>query len=176
MAAKKQKPKSTPAPELPRASVRSKLDPRILIYGILDVVLAGSYVYAILVAAPSRHAWAQMLLLTVPLFAFVMGVGTLVGGFLRAQPTGRLGWFAAVASGFGLLLFTVVVLGLLLASAAFLSGVYGAFGKAAAGGVLGAAALIIEVVAIIPVLQLKFLFTRAGRRAFGQPPIWGASA
>src|SRR4029078_9472942 len=55
----------------------------------------------------------------------------------------------------------------ILISAAFLSGVYGAFGKAAAMTSLVAVALIVEVVALLPIVQFKFLMSRAGRRAYG---------
>jgi hypothetical protein len=54
----------------------------------------------------------------------------------------------------------------LLASAAFLAGVYGAFGKAAASGALIAVALVIEVVALLPIVQVKYLMSRAGRRVY----------
>jgi hypothetical protein len=53
--------------------------------------------------------------------------------------------------------------------------VYGAFGKGAAAGIMGAMALIFELVGILPTLQAKFLMTRAGRRAFGLEPLWGGA-
>jgi hypothetical protein len=59
---------------------------------------------------------------------------------------------------------------LLLTTAAYLSGVYGAFGKAAASGATLAVFLVIEAVAFLPALQLKWALTRAGRRAFGLAP------
>jgi hypothetical protein len=66
-------------------------------------------------------------------------------------------------------LVTVV---LLLMSAAFLSGVYGGFGQAAAMGTAVAVLMTLQLVALLPALQLKFLMTRAGRRYFGQTPFW----
>jgi hypothetical protein len=59
-------------------------------------------------------------------------------------------------------------------SAAFLAGVYGAFGQAAATFALVMVALVIELVALLPIVQVKYLMTRAGRRAFGVPPRGGA--
>jgi hypothetical protein len=165
--ATKKKSKEAPPPEKKRG-----LDPRIIIYGVIDLILVSIYAYAIFGAAPNRHLWAQLLLFTIPLFAFLMGVGTVVGGMVREGMAAKIGWITAVVGAAGMLVFMVVVLGLLLASAAFLSGVYGAFGKAAAGGILGACALIVEVVGFVPMLQLKFLMTRGGRRAFGLPPLW----
>jgi hypothetical protein len=55
----------------------------------------------------------------------------------------------------------------ILISAAFLAGVYGAFGKAASTFAVVSVALIVEVVALLPIVQIKFLMTRAGRRAYG---------
>ncbi len=92
-----------------------------------------------------------------------------VGGLARG---GLLNLGSSAASQLAMLVLTIVLLGLLLASAAFLSGVYGAFGKAAASGVLAGAALVVELVAILPALQVKYLLTRAGRRAFGLPALW----
>lgn len=163
----KETPKPAPAPAKKRG-----LDPRIIIYGVIDLLLLALYIYVIGVAAPNRHLWAQLVLYTIPGFALLLGVGTLVGGMMREGLAARVAWITAVVGATGMLVFMVVVLGLLLASAAFLSGVYGAFGKAAAGGILGAAALIIELVGFVPVLQLKFLMTRGGRRAFGLAPLW----
>jgi hypothetical protein len=34
------------------------------------------------------------------------------------------------------------------------------------------AAVIIEAVALLPALMMKYLMTRAGRRGFGLEPIW----
>jgi len=47
--------------------------------------------------------------------------------------------------------------------------VYGAFGKAAATFALVMVALLVELVALLPVVQVKYLMTRSGRRAFGRP-------
>ena len=77
---------------------------------------------------------------------------------------------AFIAGGTTLLLWTVGFIVLLLTTAAYLSGVYGAFGKAASSGALLAAALMFEAVALVPALQLKWALTRAGRRAFGVAP------
>jgi hypothetical protein len=157
--------------ELPKAQAKAKKrDPRIWIYGVLDVVFAALYVVLIIFVAPNRHLWAQLILLALPLFAIVMAAGTLIGGLMRDKPIAKLGWRLAVVGGTGMLVFMVLVLGLLLASAAFLAGVYGSFGQAAAGGILGACALIVEIVGFLPALQLKFLLTRAGKRAFGLRP------
>jgi hypothetical protein len=53
----------------------------------------------------------------------------------------------------------------IIVSAAFLAGVYGALGMMAAVFALLAAALMIEAVVLVPLFQLKFLMTRGGKRA-----------
>ncbi len=161
MAAKKPaKPKdAAPPAKKPRRDVRP------LIYGGLDVAFAILQFVVIAFAAPNRHAWAEALLLLLPVGTFAMGAGTLAGALIAKAA--RPGWIAAIAGGALVLIVTVIVLGLLVASAAFLAGVYGAFGKAAASGMLAAAALIVEFVALLPAFQLKYLLGRAGRRAFG---------
>ena len=65
-----------------------------------------------------------------------------------------------------LLLTTIILIVRVLVSAAFLAGVYGAFGKAAATFALVAVALVIELVALLPIVQIKYLMSRAGRRAY----------
>ena len=47
-----------------------------------------------------------------------------------------------------------------------LAGTYGAFGKAAASTALIGVAIVVEIVALLPVFQVKYLMTRAGRRAY----------
>lgn len=150
-------------------------DPRPWIYGVLSLLMAAVQAYVMIKVTPNRHAWAQTLLLAIPTFTAAMGIATIAGALLRARGA-RAAWIAAVAGGAITLIVTVIVLSLLLASAAFLAGVYGSFGKGASFGVLGAAALIVELVAILPALQLKYLLTRAGRRAFGLPPLWKGPA
>ena len=68
-----------------------------------------------------------------------------------------------------LLLFEVILLGLFISSAAFLSGVFGSFGTGGAGLVLLLGVLSIQLVALLPALQMKFLMTRAGRLAYRSP-------
>jgi len=107
----------------------------------------------------SRHGWASALLWSMVLMAVAMGVSMFVRN--------KWGWRAAAACCGALLLIWVFLLAVVLMSASFLAGVYGSFGHAAAMGALAIAALTVELVALLPALQLKFLMTRAGRRHFG---------
>jgi hypothetical protein len=72
-----------------------------------------------------------------------------------------------VVGGSIVLLAMVALIVRILISAAFLAGVYGAFGKAAATFSIVMIALAIEAVALLPIVQVKYLMSRAGRRAYG---------
>ncbi|HEU4614330.1 MAG TPA: hypothetical protein VFS15_19680, partial [Kofleriaceae bacterium] len=86
--------------------------------------------------------------------------------FARGSQLRRTGWWVAVAGASLLIAITILLIVRVLVSAAFLSGVYGAFGKAAAMSALIGVALVVELVALLPLFQIKYLRTRAGRRAF----------
>jgi hypothetical protein len=165
-------PHARRAEPAPGAARKKRRDLRPFIYAGLDVIFCVVYLFSVLELSPNRHPWAQALLLCLPLSAGLMAVGTLVGALVKDAKLARVGWIVAVAGATSMLVVTVVLLALLLASAAFLSGVYGAIGKGAASGVLAAAALIVEVCGILPAFQLKYLMTRGGRRAFGLTPLW----
>jgi hypothetical protein len=134
-------------------------DPRRWIYGGLDVAFAAVYAFALWKIIPNRLPSASLHLWTFPLATLVMGAGTLLGG--------RRGWWIAVVAGSAVLLSTVVLIIRIVVSAAFLAGVYGAFGKAAATFALVMIALVVELVALLPIVQVKYLMTRAGRRTYG---------
>lgn len=137
-----------------------RTDPRLFIYAGLDFLFAAIYavVFARLLPAyrigPALLCWA--------LVAVVAAMG--LGMVLR----GRWGWRIAVGACGTLLALELVLLILMLSAAAFLAGVYGSFGRGGAGMAILAALVTIEVIALLPALQLKFLLTRSGRRAFGR--------
>lgn len=148
---------ATPAPAVPGR--RDRRDIRRWIYGGLDVLFAAGYAYAIWKVIPNRLPSAAVHLWTFPVATAAMAAGTLLGG--------PKGWWIAVIGGSAVLLSTFALIIRILVSAAFLAGVYGAFGKAAATFGLVMIALVIELVALLPILQVKYLMTRAGRRAHG---------
>lgn len=155
-AAKRARP--TSAASVP-AGVTPRRDVRRWIYGGLDLLLGTVYALVIWKVIPNRLPSAAFHLWTLPVCALVMGAGTLYGG--------RRGWWTAILGGSALLLSVIVLIARILISAAFLAGVYGAFGKAASTFALVSVALIVELVALLPIVQVKFLMTRAGRRAYG---------
>jgi len=140
-------------------SLPPRPDVRRWIYGGLDVLLGVAYALVIWKLLPNRLPSAAFHLWTLPVCTLAMGAGTLAGG--------RHGWWAAVAAGSALLLSVIVLIVRILISAALLAGVYGAFGKAASTFAIVMVALVVEVVALLPIVQIKFLMTRAGRRAYG---------
>lgn len=110
---------------------------------------------------PNRLPSASVHLWSLPVLTCALGVGTLLG-----KPRG---WWIALVAGSAVLLSTILLIVRIVVSAAFLSGVYGAFGKAAAMTAMISVALIFEMVALLPIVQVKFLMTRAGRRVYGVP-------
>lgn len=134
-------------------------DVRRWIYGGLDVLFGVVFALVIWKVIPNRLPSAAFHLWTLPACTLAMGAGTLYGG--------RHGWWTAIIAGSALLLSVIVLVVRILISAAFLAGVYGAFGKAASTFAMVAVALIVELVALLPIVQVKFLMTRAGRRAYG---------
>jgi len=141
------------APGLP-----ARPDPRRWIYGALDLIFGAVFVGVIASVIPNRLPSAALHLWTLPACTLAMGAGTLLGG--------RHGWWTAIAAGSALLLSTILLIARILISASFLAGVYGAFGKAAATFALISVALTVELVALLPIVQIKFLMSRAGRRAY----------
>jgi hypothetical protein len=137
---------------------------RPYVYAAFDALMLIVWAVILTRIMPNRHGWAGMLLWSMVVSFAVMGGAMFVRN--------RWGWRAgAAACGLliGLWIVTVVIL---LMSAAFLAGVYGGFGQAAALGTAVAVLLTLQLVALVPVLQLKFLMTRAGRRYFGEKPFW----
>ena len=132
------------------------------------MVVTIAYVIVLADLLHNRHAWARIILYLLPLATAVMAVGTAIGR--------RVGWWMTISGGAVMLLWAVAFIVLLITTASYLSGVYGAFGKAAASGMMLAVALVVECVAFLPALQLKWSLTRAGRRAFGLAPARKAAA
>ena len=156
-------PASVPAAAVPTGVVAAPGgDVRRWIYGGLALVFGLLQGILIWKVVPNRLPSASFHLWTVPVLTFAMGVGTLLGG--------PRGWWIAIVSGSAVLFSTILLIVRIVISAAFLSGVYGAFGKAAAMTALMSVALIVELVALLPIVQLKYLMTRAGRRNYSVPP------
>jgi hypothetical protein len=156
-------PAALPTPRVVTSPPRRDLRP--LIYFVLNEIFVAIYFYVLWSVIPNRHAGAAIHLWALPVLLQIMAIGTVLGA-VKPEGTRRAGWWVAVVAGSGLLLVTVLLIVRVLVSAAFLSGVYGAFGKAAAMSALIGVALVIELVALLPLFQVKYLMTRSGRRTY----------
>lgn len=149
---------------LPSARVVPRPDPRRWIYVGFDLLFAIGYLVAFRYLMSNRHGWVTALLYLLPAATGLMAVGTAI-----ARPWS---WWPVVAGGAAMLAWAIGAMVIVLYFASYLSGVYGAFGQAASVISLVAIALLIELVAMLPVFQLKWCMTRGGRRGFGLPPLW----
>ena len=154
---------SQPGPQSDPAPPRRRRDVRGYLYAGFDLALVVLWAALLSTVLANRHGWAAALLWSLVGFGVVMGAGMMIRN--------RWGWRAAAAGCVGVLLVWLIVVVALLLSASYLAGVYGAFGRAAAMGTLVVGVLSLQLVALIPALQLKFLMTRSGRRHFGQEPL-----
>lgn len=142
----------------------ARRDIRPYIYAGFDAAMAALYVVFFLRVLPSNHGSSQVLA-----YGTVVAAGAMAAGMLIRN---KWGWRIAVAGCATLLLLAITLLVLFLISAAFLAGVYGAFGQAASLVTFVAGAMTIQFIAMLPAFQMKFLMTRAGRRHFGRVPLW----
>lgn len=123
------------------------------LYGALDLAFAALYAWFGFVFTPGRSLPFNLALACVCALLAGGGVGLLAGA--------RWGRAAAIAACALLLAFTAVVLVGLVASSAYLRGIYGPLGQGMAVMCLLVAALVIEAFALLPLFQLRFLLGRA---------------
>jgi hypothetical protein len=145
----------------PTSAPRRRHDPRPFIYYGLDQLFVVGYAYVLAAVIPNRLASASLHLWSIPVLLQVLAIGTLLTATWPAAR--RIGWWIAIAGGTALLASTILLIVRLVASAAFLAGVYGAFGQAAAASALVGVALVIELVALLPIVQLRYLLARRPR-------------
>jgi hypothetical protein len=147
--------KQWPPPAGSPASLAREVRPYI--FAGFDFAMALIYTL-LLLQVSTRHTGHAILLWSMVGGAALAGVGMLLRN--------RWGRRAGILGCAVLIAVTVLLLILILASASFLSGVYGSMGQGGAMMALLAGAFIIELVGLLPAFQLKFLMTRAGRRYF----------
>jgi hypothetical protein len=126
-------------------------------FAILDLAFAALHGWIGFAVAPSRAVAFQVALAIVIALELAAGVGLLVGA--------RWARSVGIAMSVVLLAFAGVVLLLLVASAAYLRGVYGALGQGMAVLSLVAAALAVQLFALVPFFQLRFLLARSAAPA-----------
>jgi len=141
-------------------------DLRPPIYVALDQILTIVFYIVLVKVIPNRLPTATLHLWTIPVCMQLMAIGTAAALVPAWRSFAHRGRVIAIVAGSVLLLSVIVLIARVLVSAAFLAGVYGAFGQAAATFALVAVALLVEVVALVPIFQIKYLMSRAGKRAF----------
>src|SRR6185503_20213563 len=122
------------------------------LYGVLDVTFAALYLLFGLWLTPGRSLAFNSALVLVSGLLAAGGVGLLLGA--------RWGRALAICASALLLLFAAVTVLLLVASSAYLRGVYGALGQGIALVSILVAALVIEGFALLPIFQLRFLLRK----------------
>jgi hypothetical protein len=133
--------------EAGRAERQLRLGVRV--HAALDLLFAALYGWVGLVLAPSRQLLFSLALGLVVALLAAAGLGLLLG----VPGARRLALLAQAL----LLAFAATVVALLVASAAYLRGVYGPLGQAASAIALLVAALVLEGCGLLPLLQLRFL-------------------
>jgi hypothetical protein len=118
-------------------------------YGALDLAFAALYAWFGFAFTPSRATSFNVALALVCTLLAASGVA-LLAGVRWARPL-------AIAACSLLLTFAAVVILLLVASSAYLRGIYGALGQGMAVMSLLVAALVLEAFALLPLFQLRFL-------------------
>lgn len=140
-----------------------KRDIRPYIYLALNQIFAIAYFYTVIAVIPNRLPSAKVHLYAVPI---IMQIVALAQASIFVPSLRKVGRTIVVVGLSLLLALTVLLIARVLISAAFLSGVYGAFGKAAASTALMGVAIVIEVVGLLPLFQIRYMQSRAGRRAY----------
>lgn len=141
-------------------------DLRPYIYLALNQLFAAGYFYIIAAIIPNRYASAAANLYALPILMQLITLGAATVVVPRNEKLRRIGWWVVVVASSLLVAVTILLVVRVLISAAFLSGVYGAFGKAAATSALVGVALVVELVGLLPLFQIKYMRSRAGRRAY----------
>jgi hypothetical protein len=140
-----------PSPSLRRA---------LRLHGAADLAAAVLYGWLGFVVAPGRSPiWNVSLAATVALLV-VAGTGLVAGA--------RWGRAAALLAQGALGALALVAIALLVASAAYLRGIWGPLGQGAAAVCLVVAALLVELLGLLPIVQLRFLLRADVRDRFAR--------
>ena len=121
-------------------------------FGIVDLALAVLYAFLVLRVVPSRSPTFTTVALAASTLLAAGGVGMIVQR--------RLGLVVAAVAASSMVAATFALILLLVASAAYMHGIYDGIGQAGAAIAIAAALLAIEVVGLVPTLQLVHLWRR----------------
>jgi hypothetical protein len=122
------------------------------LYGALNLAFAALYAWFGFVFTPGRSTAFNVALALVCLLLAASGVALLAGA--------RAGRPLAIAACALLLAFAAAVVVGLVASSAYLRGIYGPLGEGMAVMCLLVAALVVEAFALLPLFELRYLLGR----------------
>jgi len=122
--------------------------PPVRTYAAVD--LGHAVLYALAACLAPTPAWGPRAVV----LAFAALLAATGAGLLLRARWGRL---LGLATSVALLVCAFVVIALLVASAAYLRGIVGAFGEGAALVSLVAVALVVEFMVLLPAFQVRFL-------------------
>ncbi len=132
----------------------------VRVFGVIDFVFAWLYLLIFIYVVPPFDPMVQWT-------AYALSLA-IMGAALPMWWGGRIGLWTGISVAVFLLLVCFSVVGLLVASAAYLYGLYGAFGKGATYVTLFAISLVVTYLGLLPIFQLSYL-VRARRVARSQP-------
>jgi hypothetical protein len=121
-------------------------------FGIVDLALAVLYAFLVFRVIPSRSSTFTGIALAASALLAGGGVGMIVQN--------RFGLVIAAVAASAMVAATFALILLLVASAAYLHGIYDGIGQAGTALAIIAALLAIEVVGLVPALQLVHLWRR----------------
>ena len=119
------------------------------VFGLLDFLFAWTYLLIFIYVVPPFDP-------TVKWLAYAVTFAVMAGGLVM-WAGGRVGYWTGISVAAFLLAVCFLVVGLLVASAAYLYGLYGAFGKGATYVTLFAVSLVVTYVGLLPVFQMAYL-------------------
>ena len=116
------------------------------IFGALDILFGSVYLFSFLYVVPPYSDFFK-----IPVYG--LSILLIAAGIIMIS-TKKAGFWAGVIAGCGLLLTCLILLGLLTSSAAYLYGLYGAFGKGATYVTFFVMSLVVTWFGVLPCFQL----------------------
>ena len=128
-----------------------------VIFGLLDLAFAAGFVWLFFSVMPNRHLYFDAATGGICALLALGGLG-MIAGTPAGLKLGAVGAGATLAGG-------LAAIWGVLASAAYMSGLYGGFGRGASVALTAIALLVFQVVCTLPVIQLWWIRRALRRRA-----------
>jgi len=130
----------------------------VRIFGGLDFLFGWLYLLIFIYAVPSFDP-------TVRILTYVGSIAIIVAGAVMLAG-GRVGYWVGVGVAGFLLLLCFALVAMLVAAAAYLYGLYGAFGKGATYVTLFGISLVVAYIGLLPIFQMAYLLRREVRTSY----------